>query len=169
MTRSPISHLRRLVLLPLAALGLSASMAQADFRGGGVLFGFTETCAQNGWQVGTSYPVRTRYSASEDVSAPPSELTIAFPTGTEHVTLWGGFTPSTSFFGAAGRQSWMQFAFYATRPLVRVVQRQIHTLVNNSQPSTVQNAREVTLRLRIQNFNNLPGCAVTVVANMRRV
>jgi hypothetical protein len=169
MTRVPISLLHRLLILPLVALALSVTAAHADFRGGGSVFGFTDTCAQHGWPTTGSRAVRVRYSASEDFNEPPSQVTLAFGTGTEHFALWGPFNPSGSFFGAAGRQTWTRFVFYPTRPLVRVVQRQIVEKISASGPDTIQNARVVVLRMRIQNFNNLPGCAVTLTALMRRV
>lgn len=169
MTRFLNSQFSRLVAVSLAGLFMSATVAQADFRGGGVLFGFSDVCATHGWVVNGSVPVRTRYTPAEDVSAPPSQVTIAFPTGTEHISQWGNMVPSNSFLGVAGRQIWSRFSFYETRPLVRVVQRVITQRINAGQPESIQNAREIVLRLRIQNFNNLPGCTAVLAATMRRI
>jgi hypothetical protein len=155
----------------VAALLLSVGQAQADFRGGGALFGFTDVCAQHGWNVSGTHSIRARHAASENNpgGAPPSQITIAFPSGTEHFSVWGPLTPSGSFFGAAGRQTWTFFSFYNTRPLIRTVSRIVTERVDPAGPATVQNAQELLLRLRIQNFNNLSGCSATVVATLRRV
>jgi hypothetical protein len=170
MIKRHFSGLKRLLAAAGAAVLLSAGTAQADFRGGGAVFGFTDSCAAGGWPVGSMMPVRIRHSASEDNpgGAPPSQITLAFPTLTEHYSLWGAFTPSPSFFGAAGRQVGSFFVFYPQRPLIRVVQRAVTERMNPSGPVTVQNARELILRLRIQNFGNLSGCAATVTASLRR-
>jgi len=169
MTRAPTSLLYRLVVLPLVALALSVAGAQADFRGGGSIFAFSETCAQHGWPVSGARAVRARYAASEDFNEPPSQVTLDFGAGTEHFALRGPLTPSGSFFGAAGRQIWTRSVLYPTRPLIRVVQRQIVEKIDTAGPETIQNARVILLRMRIQNFNNLPDCAVTVAALMHRL
>lgn len=165
------SILTKAVAVLFAAMTLSAGQAQADFRGGGSLFGFTDACAQQGWPVGSAVPIRTRHSASEDNpgGAPPSQITVAFPTGTEHFSLWGPFTPSGAFLGAAGRQTWTFFTFYNNRPLIRAASRIVTERINAAGPATIPNAREMLLRLRIQNFGNQPGCSATVVATMCRV
>jgi hypothetical protein len=153
-----------------AALLVGTGGAQADFRGGGALFGFTNICTQHGWPVGGVSPVRVRYAASEDNQngSPPSQVTLSFATGTEHLSLWGPFVPSATFSGAAGRQIWSFFTFYSNAPRIRTVQRTILRQVNNSGPATIPNAQEVLLRLRIQNFNNLAGCAATLAAVLSR-
>jgi hypothetical protein len=164
------SLLKRIGLAATAALTLGTGAAQADFRGGGALFAFTDACAQHGWAVGGAVPARIRYAASEDNpgGAPPSQVTIAFATGTEHFSLWGPFLPSTTFSGAAGRQIWSFFTFYSNAPRIRTVQRVVTQRINPVLPATIPNASEVVLRLRIQNFNNLVGCAVTMSATLRR-
>lgn len=169
MIRSLLSYPGRFVAAPLLALSLSASLAQADFRGGGALYDFSAACAQNGWPVGGSVPVRARYTPAEDVSAPPSQITIATPTGNEHISVWGNMPQSTGFVGAAGRQLWARFANYGLRPLVRVSQRRITLRINPSGAETIPNAREIGLRLRIQNFGNLPGCTAVLAATLRRI
>jgi hypothetical protein len=155
----------------VTVLLLSVGQAKADFRGGGALFGFTEACTQHGWRVAGTYSIRVRHAASEDNAggAPPSQVTLAFPAGTEHFSVWGPLTPSTVFNGAAGRQTWTFFTFYNNRPLIRTVSRIVTERVNPAGPATVHNARELLLRLRVQNFNNLAGCSATVVATLRRV
>jgi hypothetical protein len=168
MTRATILQLRRWLVLPLVAWALSAVAAQADFRGGGAVFGFSETCAQHGWPVPGGRGLRVRYAASEDSSEMPSQVTLDFGSGTEHFALRGPLAPSGSFFVAAGRQIWTRSVFYPTRPLIRVVQRQIVEKIDAAGSDTIQNARVVLLRMRIQNFNNLPDCAVTVSALLQR-
>jgi hypothetical protein len=171
MNSFSLSRVGRLAASICTAIVLGTGAAQADFRGGGSIFAFTDTCAQHGWPVGSVLPVRVRYAASEDNpgGAPPSQVTVAFPTGTEHFTLWGPFTASTTFAPAAGRQIWSFFVYYATAPRLRTVQRAILQRINPAGPDTIPNAREIVLRQRIQNFNNLPGCAVTVASTLRRV
>jgi hypothetical protein len=166
-----LSGVGQLAAAVCTAFALGAGAAQADFRGGGVVFGFTDICAQHGWPVGSSTPAQVRYAASEDNpgGVPPSEVTISFPTGTEHLLLWGPLVPSTAFGGAAGRQIWGFFTFYANAPRIRVVQRVVTQRINPAGPATIPNAREVLVRLRVQNFNNLVGCAVTVTATLNRV
>jgi len=170
MIKQQVSALRRILAMAGTAILVSAGAAQADFRGGGVAFAFTDACSAGGWPVGSAMPARIRHSASEDNAggAPPSQITLAFPTLTEHYSLWGAFTPSTSFFGAAGRQVGSFFVFYPQRPLIRVVQRVVTERINPSGPATIQNAREIVLRLRIQNFGNVSGCAATVTASLHR-
>jgi hypothetical protein len=72
--------------------------------------------------------------------------------------------PSTLFGGGSGRQMWTQFLFYPTRPLIRVVQRQITAPAGGTLPT----AQELVLRLRVQNFAAINGCSVTIAATLRR-
>jgi len=169
MTRSLFSRLATLALAPVFAAGLGVSAAQADFRGGGVAFALTDECAP-AWP-GSVLPLRIRYSASEDNpgAAPPSEITLAFGTGTEHFALWGPMTPSgNAFLGVAGRQTWSQFVFYDNRPLMRIVQRSVTQRINPAGGDTIANAQEILLRLRIQNVSNIRNCAATITATLRR-
>lgn len=167
MIRKMMKRARRVLIVAVPALALGATAAQADFRGGGVVFGFTDECQTAGY-VQNSYATMIRYTASELQGRPPSQMTLAFFTGTEHFSLWGGMGASTAFLGGAGRRTFTRFAFYGNRPLMRIVQRNITRRVNENGPNTVQNAREVQMRLRIQNFANVRGCAATVVATLRR-
>jgi len=158
-----------LIPAALVALALSAVPARAEFHGGGVLFGFSEVCA--GWAgAGAGQrAVRVRHSPAEDAGRPPSGLTIAFGTGTEHLTRWGPYLADGQFRGMTGRQTWSRFAFYRSEPRMRVVEHQVLARLDPAGPATVPNARELFLRLRIQNFANLPGCAVTLGAVLHRV
>lgn len=151
--------------VPLLALGTTA--AQADFRGGGAVFGFSDACSAGGHDQ-NAQGVRIRYSASEFLGNPPSEMTVAFFTGTEHFTLWGPMGAGSDFLGSAGRQTFTRFVFYDNRPRMRIVQRNITRRVNESAPATLQNALEIQMRLRIQNFGNVSGCAATIAATLRR-
>jgi len=156
-----------LIPAALVALALSAVPAWAEFHGGGVLFGFSEACA--GWAGAGPRAVRVRHSPAEDAGRPPSGLTIAFGTGTEHLTRWGPYVTDGIFRGISGRQTWSRFAFYRSEPRLRVVEHRVLARVDPAGPETVPNARELFLRLRIQNFANLPGCAVTLGAVLHRV
>jgi hypothetical protein len=133
-----------------------------EFRGGGAVFGFTSQCAPA--FEGVSQPVRIRYAPSE-LNRVPSEVSLTWPTGSEHLALAGPLVPSALFGGGAGRQMWTRFLFYPTRPLIRVVQRQI-TLPPAG--SNLALAEEVLLRLRVQNFAAIAGCSVTIAATLRR-
>lgn len=139
----------------------AAPPASGAFLGGGAVFGFTEACAP-AWG-GRGEPVTVRYSPSE-LNEMPSQVTVAWQEGSEHVALWGAMTPSTAFFGAAGRAMWSRFVFYPLRPLMRVVQREV-TL---PQGEELARAQELHLRLRVQNFSAMPGCAATVAATLHR-
>lgn len=131
------------------------------FVGGGVVFGLSESCEPAlGLQP---HAVTVRYSPSE-LDRPPSGVTIAWAEGAEHLSLWGPMTPGRSFLGGAGRSTWGRFVFAGQRPLIRVVQQQV-TEPENAQ---IERAQEVVLRLRVQNFGAVPGCAVTLAATLRR-
>lgn len=130
--------------------------------GGGTIFGQTSQC-QNAYGS-VPLAVTVAYTPSE-LFGLPSGLTLAWPAGSEHLSLWGAMTPSGDFLGAAGRQTWSRFVFYPNRPRMRVVLRQI-TLPSGT--SNIADAREVVLRLRVQNFGSIPNCAVTISATLRR-
>lgn len=151
----------------LAAMILSGGAALADFRGGGALFGFTQTCAQQGWPVGSTLSARIRH-APQELYGNPSQVTIALAGGTQHLAVWQPFVPSTQVFDGLARQVWTNFLLNPTNPRVRIVQRRITARVNPALPESVGNAQEMFLRLRIENFNNLVGCSVTLAANLRR-
>ena len=150
-----------------ALLALATGPARAEFHGGGVLFAFTEACS--GWAEAAPRAVRLRHSPAEDAGRPPSGLTIAFGTGTEHLTRWGPYQMDGTFRGITGRQTWSRFTFYDSEPRLRVVESRILARIDPAGPETVPNARELFLRLRIQNFANLPGCAVTLTGLLHRV
>lgn len=151
----------------LAALVLSTGAALADFRGGGVLFAFTQTCAQQGWPVGTAMSARVRH-APQELYGNPSQVTIAVSGGTMHYAVWEPFVATTQVFNGLGRQLFTNFLLHNNNPRVRPVQRRFTALVNPALPESVGNAQEMFLRLRIENFNNLVGCSVTLAANLRR-
>lgn len=149
------------------ALALTAGTAMAEFRGGGSLFAFTETCAQHGWPVNSVVPVRVRHAPSE-LYGFPTQVTIAMPTSTQHIAVWQPLNPTGTVFQALGRQLNTFFTLYPNNPQVSSVQRRITARVNAGQPETVANAREMFLRIRISGFGNLPGCGVTLAAQLRR-
>lgn len=154
-------------LIGALALVLTAGAAQADFRGGGALLAFSETCRDQGWPVGSAVSVRVRHAPSE-LYGNPSQVTIAVSTGVQHYAIWQDFVPSTQVYNGLGRQIWTNFLLHPNRPTVRIVQRRITRRVNAFLPESVDNAQEMFLRLRITNFNNLVGCAVTLTAQVRR-
>lgn len=139
----------------------AAPAGPAGFAGGGTVFGFTDACAPTWAQRSES--VTVQYSPSE-LNEFPSQVTVAWRDGGEHIALWGPMTPSTQFFGAAGRATWSRFVFYPLRPLVRVVQRAVISPAG----ATLANAQELNLRLRVQNLSAIPGCAATIAATLRR-
>jgi hypothetical protein len=149
------------------ALALTAGAAQADFRGGGMLLAFTDTCRQQGWPATGGLPVRVRYAPSE-LYGMPSQVTIALGSGVQHYAIWAPLEATTQVFQGQGRQIRTNFLLHPNRPRVRPVQRRITERVNPALPDSVGNARAMFLRLRIENFDNLPGCSVTLAANLRR-
>lgn len=151
------------------ALTISASAAWADFRGAGAVFGYSD-CAPV-WGPDTVSAVRVRY---DDTAVSPglaaSQVTIAFASGTFHYALWQrSFEEIGNFFlGGAGRSTFTRFNFATNRPQIRTVQRRVVTRINPEGPATIENAASIVLRLRIQNFADIPGCAATIAATMYR-
>jgi hypothetical protein len=143
-------------------LVLSITDPRPDFSGGGSIFALTDDCAPALGQG--PHPVVIHFAPSE-LGGRPSGVSLVWRTGSEHLALWGPMLPSGQFYGGAGRGSWTRFVFYPTRPLVRVVQRQI---VLPAGGTDLNVAEELVLRLRVQNFAAVPGCAVTVTAVLRR-
>jgi len=151
----------------LAALG--AQPASADMRGGGIVYNFTDQC--QGWPIGSADMFRARYRASELYGRPPSAVTLTFSDGAMMVALWGDMNPSSQFRGGSIRYMFTGFQYQGgsqRRPLVRVVARTVTRRIDPSRDDSLANARELTLRLRIQNFDNIAGCSATVVATFRR-
>jgi len=135
--------------------------APVAFIGGGAIFAMTDACAP---VLGDKpHPVTLRYTAAE-LSGVPSGVSIFWPDGAEHLALWGPMAQSTQFLGGAGRAVWSRFVFYPTRPLIRVVNRQVHS----PEGARLVQAQELTLRLRVQNFAATPGCSVTLSATLHR-
>jgi hypothetical protein len=132
------------------------------FVGGGAVFGQTDAC--NAGFDTAPHAVTIAFVPSE-LHGPPSSVSIFWRDGSENLVLWGPMVPSSSFLGAAGRQNWSRFVFYPTRPLIRVVQRQITQPLGGTD---IASARELALRLRVQNFGAIQGCAVTVMATLTR-
>jgi hypothetical protein len=161
------------VLVASAVLSLSAGIAMADFRGGATVFDPTSECG--GWPPARGDIFIARYQSSEVQGYLPSSLTLSGPGGAINIGLWGAMVPSQGFTPVQMR--WMFTGFFIHMgnlntnppgPRVRVVSRRITERLNPSGPETVENAREVVLRLRVQNFDFKAGCAVTVAATMRR-
>ena len=172
MIRKITTRFRHVLAIAIPVLVLTSTAAQANyhFRGGGTIYNMTSACEAAGYDADSAYGVSVRYSPSEARGEPPSQITLGFFTGTEHFSLWGPMAPSgSSFFGGAGRQTWTRFTFYNNRPLLRIAARTVTERINSSGAESISNAREIALRLRIQNFSNVQGCSVTVVATMRRV
>lgn len=132
------------------------------FIGGGSVFGLTEACQP---VLGAqSHGVTVRYSPSE-LGGLPSGVTIAWPEGSEHLALWGPLEPDPLFKGGAGRSVWSRFVFSAQPiPLIRVGQRRVIVPEN----AGIEQAEELVLRLRVQNFAATQGCSVTLVASLKR-
>jgi hypothetical protein len=147
--------------VPLAITVLPPRVS-APFMGGGVIFGTSPACAP---ALGPGvWPVRLRYSPGE-LEGMPSGLAVAWPAGSEHLALWAPLLPSGDFLGGAGRGTWTRFVFYPLRPLLRVVQRQITLPAGGTD---IAAAQELVLRLRVQHFAAVAGCAVTIAGVLRR-
>jgi hypothetical protein len=143
-------------------LGVNVVHPRPDFSGGGAIFALTDQCAPI---LGSGpHAVGIHYAPSE-LGGLPSGVSLVWREGSEHLALWGPMEASGQFFGAAGRATWSRFVFYPLRPLVRVVQRQITLPAGGT--NLVQ-SEELVLRMRVQNFAAVPGCAVTVAATVRR-
>jgi hypothetical protein len=147
---------------PLSLTVIEPLPVSAGFVGGGSLFAFTDACEAS-WGIGPQ-AVNVRYSPSE-LNELPSQVSIVWREGSEHLALWGPMAPSSQFFGAAGRGTWTRFVFYPTRPLIRVVQRQITAPAG---ATDLGRAQELVLRLRVQNFGAIPDCAATLAAILYR-
>lgn len=152
------------------ALAVTAGTAAADFRGGGALVEMTEACSQHGWPVGRALEVVVRHRPVEmnGPDVPFSQITMYFNDYTEHLAVWQTFASTTLSYDALGRGVGTWFGIHPLWPRVRPVQRRIISRVDPLGPETVQNAREMVLRLRISNFNSLQGCAATLVATVVR-
>ena len=162
-----LSRLGRAVAVAAALTAGASTAALADFRGGGALMEFTPGCAANGWPVGSTLPVRVRHAPSEMVGF-PTQVTIATPRYQEHLAVWQNFAATTVAYNALGRGLGTFFQLHPNWPRVRPVQRLITALVNPSGGATVENAREMVLRLRIVGFNDTPTCSATLVTVLRR-
>lgn len=150
-------------LMVLTTLG----PAMADFRGGGVLFNFTEACRQHGWPVGSVTQGVIRYAPAE-LRGNPSQVSVILNSSAEHIAVWQNFVAGPNVYASLGRH--MGTIFFLTSPpdspRVQIISRRITERINPLMPETIQNAREVTLRLRIANWNGLSGCGATLVATL---
>lgn len=148
------------------ASAVSVTMPQVsylEFVGGGSVFAFTPTCAQNGWAE-PLHAVQLRYAPGE-VNGMPSQAAILWPTGSEHLQVWAPFAASAENFNGVGRQMWTYFVVQPTQPRVRPVTRRI------TQPPSgtdIAVATEVMVRLRVENFAGIAGCSATVAGILRR-
>ena len=170
-----IDHRRGLLLVFLMMMvATNPDAARAQFAGGGSVFGFTDACDAGGFPTGAFgvVAVTARYT---DLELMPelrsSQVTIGFFGGTLHYAVWqsplaeiGNF-----FLGGAGRSMVTRFDFAANRPQIRTVQRRVATRIDPAGPATLDNAASVVLRLRIQNFADIAGCAATLAATMHRL
>lgn len=145
------------------ALALSSGSAAADFRGGGSLTEFSANCS--GWSG--SVPVRVRHAPSE-LHGFPTQVTMMTPTYSEHLAVWQPFAATPLSYDALGRGMGTFFGIHPLWPRVRPVQRRIVARIDPLGPETVENAREIVLRLRISNFSNQQGCGATLIAVLTR-
>ena len=168
----------RMLAISALALGVTATAASANFRGGGTMFQFTEACQEPlGWGPNSVAEVQARYvdtripqpNGSERMT---SEISLALPSGGFNFALWQApFTEDGpgAFRGATGRGIFSEFTFMSPRPRMRVVHNRIISRIDPDGPETLENARSVVLRLRIQQPFGIDGCAFTVAAAMRRM
>jgi len=170
MTKTTFATLRA-ALAGLALAAGAALPAMADFRGGGILFGFTQECAADGWPVGGTITVLARY---RDITLTPqdqaSQLNLFLRSGGAiNLSLWNTqMEPTPNFRRMTGRTIFGTFRFASNQPQVRVLVREIVTRLNPAGPATLANARSVAMRARIANFSDTVGCGVTFAGVMRR-
>ncbi|MCC6000356.1 MAG: hypothetical protein JJU19_05750 [Pararhodobacter sp.] len=176
ITRTAAS-LGRMLAVSVLALGVTSTAALANFRGGGAMFAFTEACQQPvGWGPDAVVTVQARYVDTaiplpDGAQRMASEMSIAIPAGALNLSRWqASFVEGgpTEFLGATGRGIFSQFAFHRPRPRFRVVLNRVVSRIDPAGPDTLQNARSVVVRLRVQNLFGVQGCAATVTAAMRR-
>ena len=106
----------------------------------------------------------TVHCAPSELGGLPSGVSPVWADGSEHLALRGLMAVGGDVCDGAGRSSWTCFAFYPTRPLIRIVRRQV-----TPQPAPeLEAAQELLLRLRVQNFAVIQGCTVTMAAILRR-
>jgi hypothetical protein len=151
----------------LAALVLAAGPALADFRGGGVLSGFSQGCAEGGWPVDGAVAVRVRHAPSE-LYGNPSQLTLALRGQTQHYAVWQTLEPAATATPAQGRTfaDGMQLQAGAIR--LQPLQRLVTERVNPALAPSPANAREMVLRVRIDGFDQRAGCSATLATVLRR-
>lgn len=167
------NRLGLLFVFSMMMAAASPDAARAQFAGGGSVFGFADACDAGGFPTGAfgvvAVTVRyTDFDLRPDLGS--SQVTIGFFGGTLHYALWrrpmaeiGNF-----FLGGAGRSMFNRFAFAANRPQIRTVQRRVVKRIDPAGPATMENAASIVLRLRIQNFADIPGCTATMAATMLR-
>jgi hypothetical protein len=137
--------------MALAAATLMAAPAHAEFRGGGALHNFVG-CEAQGW-YGTN-AVRVRYRPGE-LLGNPTAISFFLPDGGAlTMRTYREFVDRSNWFLGRGDAIWDQFYNWGTRPRMRILRR----IVNEPSGAGFVDATEITIRMRIQNFNGLAGC-----------
>lgn len=136
--------------------------AAGVFRGGGSLFNASAACPA--WLGGRSLPATVRYWPAELNPGTPSQVSVAWRGGSEHVAITGPFVPGTSYARGIGRAIWGAYLLHGNRPQLRVVARQ----VTRPAGGTLARAEELVLRMIIRNAGGAAGCTVTAAATVRR-
>ncbi|HPD90906.1 MAG: hypothetical protein H6900_05865 [Rhodobacter sp.] len=161
--------LSRLAACACAALmlGTATTAAAQTFLGGGAIYNYTQECSPSNPSITSrvSYG-RFHYRPGEEFGN-PSEVSLTFTDGTVLFRRWAHLERSNSFYSAIGRQIFSaSHSLYPTNPRIRVLRRDVLYPVNGTfGPDTAL----VFLRLRIQNYWGIPGCAVTVSGSFGRI
>ncbi|GAB4275291.1 MAG: hypothetical protein Kow0013_29380 [Pararhodobacter sp.] len=143
--------MRSAAVLVLGGAALLANPAKAEFVGGGALHGFVG-CEAQGWS-GT-VPVRGRFRPAELLGNPTS--VTAFPPhgGAISLMLWHSLGQRSTWVRGRGESVWGRTYVWGQRPRVRMLQR----VVTDPPGGSINDAMELTIRMRVRNFNDLPGC-----------
>jgi hypothetical protein len=158
---------RHAILSFFAAVVLSATPAQAEFRGGGIIHSY-EGCAALGWPDGVVETVRARYGPSE-VYGETSTISLFYSGGgAVHLFANADLEQGRTRYGGRGwgvfRTLWRWEERIRVRSLLRrVVAPPIARRDQNFDAATV-----IDMQLRIINFAGTSGCTAVADLTLRR-
>jgi hypothetical protein len=148
-------------VLVLAASTMMAAPAHAEFRGGGAIHDF-DGCEAQGWQ-GT-IPVRIRYRPGEVLGNPTTMSFFLENGGALTVRTYREFEDRSTWFLGRGDSIFSGFFNWQERPRMRILRR----IVNEPSGGTIFDATEISIRMRIQNWNGVAGCTADASMIMHR-
>lgn len=148
----------RLAVLSIAFAGaVAAAPAHAEFRGGGIIHGFSG-CAAIGWADGEADHIRARYGPSEVFGA-PSTVSLFFPNGGAlHLLTGSAMEPGQSRYRSRGFGVFRTLWFWDGRARMRVNYRQVILPRNAS----FAEADAIDMGFLISNFGGDPNCSARV-------